>query len=494
MNFRRTLLGICCFCIFLLTFTACKNGKENVPETTLPLLPAHEVQGRELGKTESIIHQTDTYAHSVHYPVIDIAAFDQKMKAVAEQTIADFLSQMTDVPSGESRTAILNVDYKTYAIRQTEGEDKLPQYASVIFMINIVIPHKEIARQDIYTVLFDLAEGKEYQAADIFREGWEDQLSQKLTAYFRNNRLYSGKIDNTRFMEGLSAAQRNFSRFHIADNKITFYFHAGELFDASVGIVSAVFSLTELSDILAKDFHEAFQENPPKPSTPQKMPMPETPKDKKLIAFTFDDGPHEKATVRILDLLEKNNARATFFVLGTRIPGREDIMKRTTALNCEIGNHSYSHADLSKLKGKALRREIDKTNRLILDITGYPCQLFRVPYGSFQGITDQIDLPLIQWCIDTEDWRYKDEAHPKRTKEERNKDLNKVANHILDNAKDGDIVLMHDLYDFTADVFAKVLPELQKRGFALVTVSEMFAAKKMPLEAGGVYRYARAEE
>ncbi len=214
----------------------------------------------------------------------------------------------------------------------------------------------------------------------------------------------------------------------------------------------------------------------------------------KLIALTFDDGPNYESTSRILDILESNNAHATFFVVGYNIEKNIEVIKRAQAMGCEIGNHTDGHKTLTKCDYATLRSQVDKPNETIKSLTGKYIKLFRAPGGAFKNIKKDIGMPLIQWSIDTEDWKFKDATHKDRTEQERNAELRRIADEVIQGAKKGDIVLMHDIYNFTADLCELIIPELSEKGFKLVTVSEMFDAYGEKLVAGEVYRSVTFKE
>lgn len=209
--------------------------------------------------------------------------------------------------------------------------------------------------------------------------------------------------------------------------------------------------------------------------------------DDKLIALTFDDGPSAKATNRILDMLEENGSTATFFVVGYNIEDNISIIKRAQKLGCEIANHSNDHKNLTKCSASELRRQVDTPNELLKSLTGTAPKLFRTPGGNFKDIEEDIGMPIIQWSIDTNDWRYKDASNKNRTEAQRNADLEKISKKVIDNAESGDIVLMHDIYTFTADLCELIIPGLIEKGFKLVTVSEMYEAYGTELKSGKVY-------
>ncbi len=207
----------------------------------------------------------------------------------------------------------------------------------------------------------------------------------------------------------------------------------------------------------------------------------------KLIALSYDDGPHSVHTNTILDILEKHGATATFFVVGYNIDKNIDAIKRAHSLGCEIGNHTDDHKILTKCDNETIRNQVNNPNQKIKELTGIETALFRAPGGAFKGITDKIGMPIIQWSIDTEDWKAKDAAHKGRSEAERNAELRKIADEVITSAEKGDIILMHDIYKFTADLSAILIPELKEKGFKIVSVSEMYEAYGKPLNDGVVY-------
>lgn len=197
-------------------------------------------------------------------------------------------------------------------------------------------------------------------------------------------------------------------------------------------------------------------------------------KKTKLIALTFDDGPSIYTPI-VLDALEKNDAKATFFVLGSRITDKtEKYIKRAEELGFEIGNHTYSHLRMSTNSLDKIQSEIVKTDKKIQSVIGKPTSIMRPPYGDITVEAQKnIDKALVLWNVDTLDWKYLNTSH--------------VVNHVLTNAKDGDIVLMHDIYKSTANAVETIIKGLQKKGYKLVTVSELAQAKGNQLVAGKKY-------
>lgn len=193
-------------------------------------------------------------------------------------------------------------------------------------------------------------------------------------------------------------------------------------------------------------------------------------KKTKYVAFTFDDGPGIY-THKLLHNLEKYHSQATFFVLGNRVKKYKDELKREYRLGMEIGSHTYSHKNLKNLSNSAITKEITKTNNAVKNIINQKPSLLRPPYGNYnKTVKSNAGVPMVYWTVDTLDWKYK------KTKYVRNK--------ILKNTKDGDIVLLHDIHKTSVNGFIKALPKLRKKGFELVTVSELYEIKGKKLKKG----------
>lgn len=198
---------------------------------------------------------------------------------------------------------------------------------------------------------------------------------------------------------------------------------------------------------------------------------------KPMVALTFDDGPSQY-TDDILDSLEKYQSRATFFEVGNSVNRYADTVLRIDRLGCEIGNHSYDHANLGISSASKIRSEISKTDAKIKAITGKKPTLLRPPYGSIgTNLRQNAKKPMILWSIDTLDWK--------------SRNADKVYQHVMSHVKDGDIILMHDLYSSTRNAAKRIIPELKKRGYQMVTVSELAYYRDVNLKEGERYSQMR---
>ncbi len=198
-------------------------------------------------------------------------------------------------------------------------------------------------------------------------------------------------------------------------------------------------------------------------------------KEPPLVALTFDDGPGQY-TDKLLDCLEENGAKATFYMLGQNVERYPDIVKRMHDLGMELSNHTYDHKDLAKLTQSQITEEIEKTSSLIQDAAGVLPDTLRPPGGSYNDTVQKLaGMPIVKWSIDTKDWKTKSE--------------DQTYQCVMDNVEDGSIVLMHDIHEWSVDAAIRLIPDLIEEGYKLVTVQELAQAKGITLEDGQVYEF-----
>lgn len=191
-----------------------------------------------------------------------------------------------------------------------------------------------------------------------------------------------------------------------------------------------------------------------------------------MAALTYDDGPSQY-TPEILDVLRQYNSVATFFVLGERVPAHADIIRSAHQMGCEIGNHTYSHQVLTKVGAFQIQGQIGATNSAVQNVIGVSPVVMRPPGGGQnETVRSAVGMPIIMWSIDTLDWKTRNAASTQAA--------------VLGKIQDGDIVLMHDLYSQTAEASRVIIPELVRRGYQLVTISELSDCRGA-MANGGVY-------
>ena len=179
----------------------------------------------------------------------------------------------------------------------------------------------------------------------------------------------------------------------------------------------------------------------------------------KTVYLTFDDGPGEY-TQQLLDTLAKYNVKATFFLVGENAESNEKVVKRMYEEGHLIGNHTYSHIKLDECNISSAVGEINKTNEIIKSITGEDVKYIRPPYGAYSDkLLSHVNMTPVLWSIDPDDWATTDTAY--------------VVKNVVYKVKNGDIILLHDIYDSSVEAALEIIDRLSSKGFVFVTVDQL---------------------
>ncbi|MBP5330661.1 MAG: polysaccharide deacetylase family protein, partial [Lachnospiraceae bacterium] len=202
--------------------------------------------------------------------------------------------------------------------------------------------------------------------------------------------------------------------------------------------------------------------------------------EKPIIALSFDDGP-SSFTDRIVAALQANHVEATFFMVGYNISAFKDTVRLVYDAGMEIGNHTSNHKNLSKIKEKEIRSEVFDNEDLLNTIVPVGKIIVRPPYGALNSTVKSIvNRPMFNWSVDSLDWK--------------TRDADSIVAQIQQDARDGYVILMHDLYESTAEAAERIIPWLIDHGYQLTTVSKLFKARGVETENGELYRMAQPAE
>ncbi len=181
--------------------------------------------------------------------------------------------------------------------------------------------------------------------------------------------------------------------------------------------------------------------------------------DKKTVAITFDDGPGAY-TMELLEGLSERNVKATFFLLGEQIKQYPETVKRMQEDGHCIGNHTYSHVNLSMLSETQAIQEIENTNQLIMEICGEKPAFLRPPFGACSSqIREKLDMMIVLWDVDPLDWT--------------TKNVDAVVSQVVTNVSEDNIILLHDIYESSVDAALEIIDFLLEKGYEFVTVEEL---------------------
>lgn len=446
------LLTVCL--IFLFFFL---KKEESVQPANLQFPVASDQQ--QIGTLETRDRTEKNFCYGVHFPKLGNEPIDQTIQGYVDGIISRFEADMKDYkPESQEVRPSLVVDYESYL----HGES----IVSVVLHTDWKEPEKGSDQEQVKSFVFDLQSGKEMKLADFFQGNYLDTLSSNLRKSFQEDQQYVAYTSQALFTEATKPAEQSFQTFAFDKEQIYFYYNPGQIFDGISSVVREAVNIDSLNFVL-------------KEGTGIQFTKPVVDMNKPMLALTFDDGPKPATTNRILDLLEQVGGRATFFVLGTcadKGPDYQECLKRAHDLGCDIENHTYGHKTLTQLSPEEMQTQIQSNSDLIRKITGEAPALLRPPGGEINdAVKANAKYPLVLWSVDPKDWKTKDPAT--------------TIQLVRENAADGDIILLHDIYPTTVEACETLIPELAQK-FQLVTVEELFAARGIGMEPGQKYTNA----
>lgn len=361
------------------------------------------------------------------YPTLNVPFLDEQLTALSEQLNEEFGASEDECEFNMSYRLNHNDEFISLMVKVLRGEN-----------------------EEIKTFFSNQDGSKIYTFEDVFDEQKIKLMAEKIDEKLRQSDESAGSTLDYKL--ALLPKIENFQKFYFDKEEITFYF---DNFNDQK-LHEAVFSYDELSDFLkleiSKPVYLTYDEILYEPI---KIIDP----DKPMVALTFDDGPN-KYTEQLLDALKEYNCSATFFVLGSMVEKFPIALQRMVLEGHEIGNHTMDHRQLTKLTEKEIIKEVEDTQHAIESIVHVYPTLVRPPYGSKNETVSRIlDYDLILWDLDTRDWA--------------SKDTQKIIEVTLNNVRDKDIILMHDIYPTSVQAAIELIPLLQERGYQLVTVSEL---------------------
>lgn len=393
------------------------------------------------------VGELDGEAEQLSYgePLSIVARYPQIGNSVTDAYLAD---AVTDFEKGfkekyksleEDAKALDLIDYAIY-----QSPKKVNSVVLVEEEQKILKGEVTVEGLTAHAYNFSAETGGMVSGIQMFNAGYKDSISKYLDEYLQDK--YDDELLEG-YQEYIKSSDDTLNEYALIEQGVLFLFQPDTVLAKEEGIVEVLIPYEDLEGVI-RDRINFRAIDPSKP----------------MVALTYDDGPNSKTSNRILDCLEKNGVIATFFELGRNVKTFPDVIKREAELGMEIGSHSWSHPELTKLTKKALKQEITKTNDAIKEACGQYPTLLRPPYGSTNETVEKTaNLPVILWSVDTLDW-----------KSRKAKSVVKVIKNVeKEDGLDGRVILMHSIYDSTAEATEEIVPWLQKKGYQLVTVSEL---------------------
>ncbi len=418
-----------------------------------------------------ILKIAENYQMKIDYPITHQKKLDQQIREYINLEKEKFLNTVDlKIPVGESQKYELIIGYQI--IKQQDLNKNM--YYHIHFETYTYLGENQYIRSD-KTFHYNRKNKTHLSINDYLTE---DKALEKLSIfsyYYMMQHIEENSLEiDEKLVKQITAVDLdNYEHFFFKDEGLEILFPLYKISAEYDEMIKIIIPSKEINQLLKDQYKIKENEKEKEQIVPKKRDLAKY-KDKKLIAFTFDDGPSGTTTNRLLDGLEKYDAKVTFFVLGNRVEANRNTLKRAYQEGNEIGSHTYNHRNLLLLNDYARIQEIKETNQVIENIIGIKPTLLRPPYGNINEETKKIsNMHIIEWGIDTLDWKTKD------------KEL--IAKEIVDNAYDGAIVLLHDIYEFSVEGALLAMERLEQEGYAFVTISEMAKLKNITLDYTTLY-------
>ena len=458
---KKILSLIMIICLVLLSGCKRKNVQDDLPDSRLKEyldnLDNYEVPVREYGSPASHIHMDEEIVVGVLYPETEVATLNKAINKWIVETVEKYTAEAGEAISEEA--AELTVAYESYYADEST--------ASIVmtgtFMGNFMAHPVDIVK----TFNVNLEKKELFRIDELFSK---ENRASFVNMVAEKTGVKSGSMDD-----------KLLDNSYLTSDSIVVVLERGAYLPMSDGTKAVSFKYEEIEELMKKP----FEDNLPAEETEEVVDAPvvgtdnklrEIDPDKPMVALTFDDGPSAH-TDRLLDIFSRYDAKGTFFVLGNLIDGRKNTVKRIVAEGHEIGNHSWNHRQLTNLSEEEITDQIMMTRAKIYDTVGVDSLIMRPPYGAcndtVKAVGARVGVSFVNWSVDTLDWKSKNAVA--------------VHNEVMKCASDGAIILCHDLHKTTVDAMETVIPELIKKGYQLVTVSELMEYSGKSLEVGKMY-------
>ena len=408
----------------------------------------------------------NNYIMQVKYPNFNAQKkINKEIKEYVETEKKNFLKEISnsDIKDNE-----FNISY-SYTIKNNI-------YSFHIRTYSITGKNNKYYRSDkIY--YFDKENNKNLNLNNlIINEKIYEVFKDKIMNYENDNNLY---IDEDKIRNNFDSNKDNYNLIMFGEDNLQLILEPHKINDYNREIIINV-KYNDIINYLNKNYFKLIKSKNEEMSKIESSIIRDKTQfaGKKLVALTFDDGPSYDKTKKLIDELDKKNARVSFFMLGENAIKQGELVKEIYNRGHTIGSHTYDHKQLTKLKDNEILYEVNYTNEIIKNITGSDVKYLRPPYGSYnEEMLKLFNMSFILWNVDVEDWKLKNDK--------------KIADYIINNVNDGDIVLLHDIHNETIDGVLMAIDKLQKDGYAFVSIDELINFKDIKLEFHKAYRYLK---
>ena len=429
----------------LLALLCCTPALAEKIEPGMPLQPCHEVVATKADttqKNQSVIRlwTLDTYDDNV----------DAELAALTDEYVQRLGPTLQKAGNKTTKNSRLEVEVR-YSRTGLSWMSFLVQARTTY--------HRELIGQEITSRTYDMTTGERILLSDILEEGGEgwrilrEAVDAKVREYFPDEAPDEAALSALLTDEGLRQLD-----FTLHGMSMVLHIPAGSVYAGKNTLIEVPLYYPDIRQHMTM---RAYIET-------------DNLTYYKTVALTFDDGPDRTNTTVMLNNLLELGERVTFFVLGNRIRDNADLVQREHDEGHAVASHNYTHGDVSKMSGTAVRSQKTRFDEACFPVIGISARYARVPYGLCNDyIKQKGGMPLIQWSVDTYDWRDRGTAT--------------IMKNVQPQFTDGDVVLMHDIKDKTPATAKTMIQWLRENGYMILTIDELFAKDGVVLQPNVVY-------
>lgn len=375
---------------------------------------------------------------------------DEELAAIAQDYVDEIAPTLEKATNKTSKNSRVDVEIRYSRTGLT--------WMSFLVQARVTY-HRDLIRQEFTSRTYDMTTGELITLADVFDEdsqGWEvleEAVLTQAAAYFPDEEADPVVLESLATQEALLETPFTFHGF-----SLVLHIPAKTLYPEHNTLMEITLMYPEV---------RPYMTNRAQAETDNLTYY-------KTCALTFDDGPSRTNTTLTVQSLMAAGVRATFFVIGNRIGEYDDLVQREHDEGHAIGSHNWTHGDVRKTSAANMRAMVAKCDSAMIAAIGIPTRYNRVPYGLYpQMIKAKTGWPLIQWSLDTYDWRGLSSKN--------------VLSNVKKGISDGDIILCHDIKDNTPESARLIAEYLQEEGYMFLTIDELFAKDGVTLEPDTVY-------
>lgn len=396
---------------------------------------------KKIGHHEVIKEATDDNVMVLHYPTLD----NEKVNTWIEAITAQSKERSKGLSNKDGKKSEIFQDYSIYQVHD--------KYVTVDIK---TLLNNEITDQISRT--YDIETGEFVKATDLFN----DLGRKKLISDVRATLTKPKEMDRLSYLKATSLDEN--ASISLSDSSVVF------TIDGFKDPVS--FDLSKITDYFSHSIGSYEKTDGEIP--PVYLDRGINPKDK-LVAFTFDDGPHHRNSKLIMDEMDKYEGQATFFMLGERVHQNPSVVKEIVRRGHQIANHSYTHPDFNSMDIKDVNKEIKDTDDALYKASGLKGPfMVRPPYGNANAaVREGAPVTFVNWSVDSEDWV--------------SRDSQQICNTIDKYKHDGAIILLHDIYESSYEGFKCAAKKLHDQGYKFVTVKELLESRNDSVKTNAIY-------